>query len=80
MPARPVRVSAGGVAFANDGPVRFIGGPCALESEALLLRVGRALRRAVGTGFVLKCSADKANRTAPAAFRGPGFEAGLRIL
>jgi 2-dehydro-3-deoxyphosphooctonate aldolase (KDO 8-P synthase) len=81
--ARQVRLEVKGALFCNDAPLAFIGGLCALESEALLRRVGRALKACfsrLGAGFVLKCSADKANRTSGKAFRGPGFEAGLRIL
>jgi 2-dehydro-3-deoxyphosphooctonate aldolase (KDO 8-P synthase) len=80
MPAKVFKVEAGGVTFSNSGPVRFIGGLCALENEEMLLRVGSALKRVIGPGFVLKCSVDKANRTSAEAFRGPGFETGLRIL
>ncbi|HAM36807.1 MAG TPA: 3-deoxy-8-phosphooctulonate synthase [Elusimicrobia bacterium] len=78
-----VSVAVGGVTFCNAGPVAFIAGLCALESEAALLRVGRALKAscsALGAGFVLKCSADKANRTALGGFRGPGIEPALKIL
>jgi len=80
---RQVRLDVDGVVFHNPGPLAFIGGLCALESEAMLLRVGRALQADCsrqGAGFVLKCSADKANRTSMRAFRGQGFEPGLRIL
>jgi len=87
MPAkaqiRQVRLEVGRAVFGNDRPLAFIGGLCALESEAMLRRVGKSLKDCfakLGAGFVLKCSADKANRTSADAFRGPGFEAGLRIL
>ncbi|MBI5241596.1 MAG: 3-deoxy-8-phosphooctulonate synthase [Elusimicrobia bacterium] len=85
MPARPrqIRLEVKGAVFRNDAPLAFIGGLCALESEALLRRVGRSLKETfarLGAGFVLKCSADKANRTSLQGFRGPGYEAGLRIL
>jgi 2-dehydro-3-deoxyphosphooctonate aldolase (KDO 8-P synthase) len=83
MRAKQIRIDVGGVAFRNSGPLAFIAGLCALESEAMLLRVGRSLQATFSrqrAGFVLKCSADKANRTALKAFRGPGYEAGLKIL
>jgi 2-dehydro-3-deoxyphosphooctonate aldolase (KDO 8-P synthase) len=81
MSTREVRV--GKVAFGGGRPAAFIGGPCVIESEALLRRVGRALKAAcadLGAGLVLKASYDKANRTSVKSYRGPGLEAGLRTL
>ena len=80
---KSVAVKVGEVVFDNDGALAFIAGPCSLESEALLLEVGTSLKRQFGAlkiPFVLKCSADKANRTSVKSFRGPGFERGLEIL
>ncbi len=77
------KIKVRGATFANNAPVCFIAGLCALESETMLLRVGQALKAAcarAGAGFVLKCSVDKANRTSHDAFRGLGFEKGLQIL
>ena len=54
-----------------------------IESEALLRRVGRVLKKACGelkVGFVLKASYDKANRTSVKSYRGPGMEEGLATL
>ena len=81
MPERVVRV--GKVAFGNRLKAAFIGGPCVIESEALLRRVGRSLKKAcdeLKVGFVLKSSFDKANRTSVKSYRGPGLEDGLRVL
>ena len=78
-----VSVKAGNVVFDNEKSLAFIAGPCALESEQLLVRVGRSLKRAfskLGKPFVLKCSFDKANRTSIKSFRGHGLESGLEIL
>jgi len=61
----------------------LIAGPCVIESEALCLEVGRVLKRLtsrLGLPLVFKASYDKANRTSIHSFRGPGLEAGLRIL
>jgi 2-dehydro-3-deoxyphosphooctonate aldolase (KDO 8-P synthase) len=77
------KVRVGKVVFSNSGPLSFIAGPCALESEALLRSVGRSLKatfRKLGIPFVLKCSFDKANRTSLSSYRGPGLEQGLEIL
>lgn len=76
-------VKVGQVSFDNEGPLSFIAGPCSLESEGLLLEVGTELKKqfkALKIPFVLKCSADKANRTSVKSFRGPGFEKGLEVL
>ncbi|MBI5629438.1 MAG: 3-deoxy-8-phosphooctulonate synthase [Elusimicrobia bacterium] len=78
-----IKVKVGPVVFDNEGPLSFIAGPCALESEPLLLKVGEALKRAFcafRTSYVLKSSYDKANRTSLSSFRGPGLEKGLEIL
>jgi 2-dehydro-3-deoxyphosphooctonate aldolase (KDO 8-P synthase) len=61
----------------------LIGGPCAIESEALCLQVAASLKKTchkLGVNFVFKASFDKANRTSGKSFRGPGLEAGLEIL
>ncbi|MBI3553279.1 MAG: 3-deoxy-8-phosphooctulonate synthase [Elusimicrobia bacterium] len=77
------KVTVGKVVFDNNGPLAFIAGPCALESEAFLRKVGRRLKDdfgKLGIPFVLKCSFDKANRTSLSSYRGPGLEKGLEIL
>jgi 2-dehydro-3-deoxyphosphooctonate aldolase (KDO 8-P synthase) len=54
-----------------------------IENEALCLQIGARLQklcRRWGVTYVFKASFDKANRTAARSFRGPGPEAGLRIL
>ena len=66
-----------------DRPLFLIAGPCVIESEGLALETAERLRDAasrLGIGFIYKSSFDKANRTSEASFRGPGLEAGLRIL
>ena len=64
-------------------PLLLIAGPCVLETEALALRIAERLQAAVArrpVQLVFKASFDKANRTSVDAFRGPGLEAGLRML
>ncbi len=66
-----------------EHPLFLIAGPCVIESEALALDTAGALREitaGLGIPFVYKSSFDKANRSSAASFRGPGMEAGLRIL
>ena len=58
-------------------------GPCVIESEALCLKIAKSLKRtcaALDITYVFKASFDKANRTSVKAKRGPGLDAGLRIL
>ena len=64
-------------------PFLLIAGPCVVESEALQVDVAGKLKEItgrLGIPFVFKSSYDKANRSSVASFRGPGIEAGLRIL
>ncbi len=66
-----------------DRPLFLIAGPCVIESEALTLEVAATLKAVtsrLGVPFVFKASFDKANRSSRASFRGPGLEAGLRVL
>ena len=67
----------------NDETLFLIAGPCVIESEALALETAEVLARMAdrhGIGLVYKSSFDKANRTSHRSFRGPGLDAGLRIL
>ncbi len=66
-----------------DQPLFLIAGPCVIESEQLALDTAAALRdlaAALSIGFIYKSSFDKANRSSHQSFRGPGIEAGLKIL
>ena len=61
----------------------LIGGPCAIESEALCLQVAASLKKTcakLGVHYIFKASFDKANRTSGKSFRGLGIDAGLEIL
>lgn len=63
--------------------VKFIAGPCVIESAELLDAVAERLtdiNRKLGTEIIFKASFDKANRTSISSFRGPGLEKGLRML
>ena len=67
----------------NDERLFLIAGPCVIESERLAVETAESLSRIAdrhGVGVVYKSSFDKANRTSHRSFRGPGLEAGLRIL
>jgi 2-dehydro-3-deoxyphosphooctonate aldolase (KDO 8-P synthase) len=76
-------VTLGDIAFANDRPLVLLGGINVLESRELALRAAEhfvAVTARLGMPYVFKASFDKANRTSIHSFRGPGLEAGLRIL
>jgi 2-dehydro-3-deoxyphosphooctonate aldolase (KDO 8-P synthase) len=71
------------IVFANDQPLQFIVGPCAIESRAFALETAHALTEMfarLGHPFVYKSSFDKANRSSGAGFRGVGLDEGLAIL
>ncbi len=66
-----------------DRPLFLIAGPCVVESEALAQDTAGVLKEitaGLGIPFIYKSSFDKANRSSLGSFRGPGVEAGLRIL
>ena len=71
------------VECSNTLPLMLIAGPCAIESTDHALDMAGALQEitsALGVGFVYKSSFDKANRTSLSSFRGPGLDAGLKVL
>lgn len=66
-----------------DQPFFLIAGPCVIESEQFAIDTAselKALTTKLGIPFIYKSSFDKANRTSGTSFRGPGLEAGLKIL
>ena len=66
-----------------DRPLFLIAGPCAIESRELALDTAGRLRDiavSLNVPFIYKSSFDKANRSSGKSFRGPGLDAGLRIL
>ena len=80
-PVHPV--SIGPVTIGGGHPLVLIGGPCVIESPAHAVDLGGAIAeiaRRCGVPYVFKASFDKANRTSLQSFRGPGIDAGLRVL
>jgi 2-dehydro-3-deoxyphosphooctonate aldolase (KDO 8-P synthase) len=79
----PSPVKVGHLKVGGGEPLVLIAGPCVIESEDHTLEVASSIHRIcsrLGTGFILKASFDKANRTSVDSFRGPGLEEGLRVL
>ncbi len=61
----------------------IIAGPCVIESEEHALRMAERLVHLIGRlglPYIFKASYDKANRSSLHSFRGPGLDAGLKIL
>ncbi|MDR1350684.1 MAG: 3-deoxy-8-phosphooctulonate synthase [Zoogloeaceae bacterium] len=66
-----------------DRPFFLIAGPCAAESLELCVEVAGTLKEVCGRlniPYIFKASYDKANRTSGKSARGPGVEAGLKLL
>jgi 2-dehydro-3-deoxyphosphooctonate aldolase (KDO 8-P synthase) len=81
MSAPVIRIDS--VQIGGGAPLVLIAGLNVLETEQGALEAARFAARAAarqGLPFVFKASCDKANRSSLAAFRGPGFDEGLRML
>ena len=64
-------------------PFFLIAGPCVIESAALSQEVAGKLKEItarLGIPYIFKASYDKANRSSRGSFRGPGIDAGLKVL
>jgi len=64
-------------------PFFLIAGPCVIESAALSQEVAGKLKELtarLGIPYIFKASYDKANRSSRGSFRGPGIDAGLKVL
>jgi 2-dehydro-3-deoxyphosphooctonate aldolase (KDO 8-P synthase) len=73
---------AGAEVGANQ-PFFLIAGPCVIESPTLTEEIAirmRDITRALGIPYIFKASYDKANRSSAKSFRGPGIDAGLKVL
>ncbi len=66
-----------------DKPLFLIAGPCTAESVDLCVEVAgtmKAICSRLGIPYIFKASYDKANRSSGTSVRGPGLDAGLRLL
>lgn len=71
--------------FFSKPPESFflIAGPCVIESLDHALFLAEAIQKEaaeLGIPYIFKASFDKANRSSIHSFRGPGLDAGLRVL
>ncbi|HIG41612.1 MAG: 3-deoxy-8-phosphooctulonate synthase [bacterium] len=64
-------------------PFFLIAGTCVVESEQMAMDTASELIeicKSLNIHFIYKSSFDKANRSSGTSYRGPGLEAGLKIL
>ena len=76
-------VSFANIRLSNELPFVLFGGMNVLESRDLALQVAESyvkVTQKLGIPYVFKASFDKANRSSINSFRGPGLDAGLKIL
>lgn len=76
-------VQIGPLSVGGGHPLVFIAGPCVIESAQHAVEIASAIRdiaRRCGVPVIFKASYDKANRTSRTSFRGPGLDAGLKVL
>ena len=72
-----------GYQVGGQQPFFLIAGPCVIESAALSQEVAGKLKELTARlriPYIFKASYDKANRSSRSSFRGPGIEAGLKVL
>jgi 2-dehydro-3-deoxyphosphooctonate aldolase (KDO 8-P synthase) len=72
-----------GAEIGANKPFFLIAGPCVIESPQLTEEIAVRLRdmtAKLGVPFIFKASYDKANRSSAKSFRGPGIDAGLKVL
>ena len=64
-------------------PFVLIAGPCVIETEAITLQTGEAIKKITDDlkiQYIYKSSYTKANRQSIDSYTGPGLESGLKIL
>lgn len=72
-----------GFEVGHRSPFFLIAGPCVIEGQQMMIDIAGAVKQtcdALGIHYIFKASYDKANRTSGKSFRGPGREAGLKML
>ena len=72
-----------GIRLSNDLPFVLFGGMNVLESKDLAMEIAKTyvdVCAELNIPYVFKASFDKANRSSLHSYRGPGLDAGLKIL
>lgn len=82
-PKNAGHLNIGAIEVGNASPMVLFGGINVLESRDLAMQAAEKyveVTSELGIPYVFKASFDKANRSSIHSYRGPGLEAGLRIL
>ena len=72
-----------GYEVGERSPLFLIAGPCVIESPGLTEEIAGRMKEITArlkVPYIFKASYDKANRSSRGSFRGPGIEAGLKVL
>lgn len=72
-----------GFEVTDTSPFFLIAGTCVVESEQMTMDTAGGLKEIctdLGIHLIYKSSFDKANRSSVKSYRGPGIEAGLKVL
>ena len=67
----------------DTSPLFLIAGTCVVETEQMAMDTAGELKEVcddLGVHLIYKSSFDKANRSSHDSYRGPGLEAGLKVL
>jgi len=83
MTVQQVELAPGVILGGESTSFPIIAGPCVIENEDLAIDMAHtlaAMAERLGLALVFKSSFDKANRSSPGTFRGPGLAEGLRVL
>lgn len=67
----------------DTSPLFLIAGTCVVETEQMAMDTAGELKEVcddLGVHLIYKSSFDKANRSSHGSYRGPGLEAGLKVL
>ncbi len=76
-------INIGPITIGGTRPFALIAGLCVIESAEHTLKIAADLKeicQRLSLPLIFKASYDKANRTSLSSYRGPGLDAGLRIL
>jgi 2-dehydro-3-deoxyphosphooctonate aldolase (KDO 8-P synthase) len=72
-----------GYEVGERAPLFLIAGPCVIESPGLTEEIAGRMKEITArlkVPYIFKASYDKANRSSRGSFRGPGIDAGLKVL
>jgi 2-dehydro-3-deoxyphosphooctonate aldolase (KDO 8-P synthase) len=76
-------ISVRNITIAEQTPFVLIAGPCVIETEAIAMQTGEAIKKITDElhiPYIYKSSYAKANRQSIDSYAGPGIESGLKIL